>query len=153
MLSFEERMALLDQALSKHTPESLLAELQKFPAYGPSILSDISCLDIDELFNQYGYRIINKSPLTLTKEESIVSGLFANMLFQILVEYNEKGKVSLPELKEIPEKDKIWLENHLNLKSYSSPFKFKIYYNEHDFVENDNLILFHFINERELKIY
>ncbi|UJL36648.1 hypothetical protein [Pantoea agglomerans] len=37
MLSFEERMALLDMALEEHTPESLFEELSSFPAYGPSL--------------------------------------------------------------------------------------------------------------------
>lgn len=37
MLSFEERMALLDAALSEYTPESLFEELSKFPAYGRSL--------------------------------------------------------------------------------------------------------------------
>lgn len=37
ILSFEKRQELLRKALSEHTPESLLAELKKYPAYGPSI--------------------------------------------------------------------------------------------------------------------
>lgn len=39
MLSFEERMAMLDAVLETHTSESLFAELSKFPAYGPSLAS------------------------------------------------------------------------------------------------------------------
>lgn len=39
MLSFEERMALLDKALQEHTPESLYRKLSSFPAYGPTIVS------------------------------------------------------------------------------------------------------------------
>lgn len=37
MLSFEERIALLDAALEEHTPESLFAELSEYPACGPSL--------------------------------------------------------------------------------------------------------------------
>lgn len=41
MLSFEERMALLDAALEEHTPESLFAELSGFPAFGPSLAAHV----------------------------------------------------------------------------------------------------------------
>lgn len=41
MLSFEERMALLDAALSEYTPESLFEELSKFPAYGRSLAAHV----------------------------------------------------------------------------------------------------------------
>lgn len=46
MLSFEERMAILDAALAEHTPESLFNELSEFPAYGPSLAS--YCVEISE---------------------------------------------------------------------------------------------------------
>ncbi len=39
MLSFTERLALLQLALKEHTPESLYKELSKYPAIGPSLLS------------------------------------------------------------------------------------------------------------------
>ncbi|AZP27303.1 hypothetical protein Q4R98_00965 [Morganella morganii] len=41
MLSFEERMALLEAALSEYTPESLFEELSKFPAYGRSLAAHV----------------------------------------------------------------------------------------------------------------
>lgn len=41
MLSFEERMALLEAALDEHTPESLFAELSGFPAHGPSLAAHV----------------------------------------------------------------------------------------------------------------
>lgn len=37
ILPFSERMKLLGKALSEHTPESLYAELQKYPAFGAPI--------------------------------------------------------------------------------------------------------------------
>lgn len=39
MLSFEERMALLEAALAEHTPQSLMEKLNEYPAYGPSLAS------------------------------------------------------------------------------------------------------------------
>ncbi|MDK6378380.1 hypothetical protein [Citrobacter freundii] len=39
MLSFEERMALLNKALQEYTPESLYEKLRTYPAYGPTIVS------------------------------------------------------------------------------------------------------------------
>lgn len=39
MLSFEERMALLNRALQEYTPESLYNKLSSYPAYGPTIVS------------------------------------------------------------------------------------------------------------------
>ena len=39
MLSFEQRMALLDKALQQFTPESLYEKLSSYPAYGPTIVS------------------------------------------------------------------------------------------------------------------
>lgn len=49
ILPFEERQALLEKALSKHTPESLLAELQKYPAIGPSIVDFMPCEELKKL--------------------------------------------------------------------------------------------------------
>ncbi|MEX5768874.1 hypothetical protein AB4Y55_24320 [Serratia nematodiphila] len=46
MLSFEERMAILDEVLAEHTPESLFQELSETPACGPSLAS--YCLEISE---------------------------------------------------------------------------------------------------------
>lgn len=45
MLSFEERMKLLDAALEAYTPETLLAELSSFPAYGDSLAASyVACV-------------------------------------------------------------------------------------------------------------
>lgn len=52
ILPFEERLALLEKALSKHSPESLLAELQKYPAVGPSIVDFMPCEKLKELKNK-----------------------------------------------------------------------------------------------------
>ena len=38
MKTFEERMALLEKALSKETPESLFEKLNEFEACGPNIV-------------------------------------------------------------------------------------------------------------------
>ncbi|MCH4194006.1 MAG: hypothetical protein LKJ78_00195 [Serratia liquefaciens] len=38
MLSFEERMALLDKALSRHTAESLYEKLTSYAAVGPTVV-------------------------------------------------------------------------------------------------------------------
>lgn len=46
ILPFEERLALLEKALSEHTPESLLEELQKYPAVGPSIVDFQPCEEL-----------------------------------------------------------------------------------------------------------
>lgn len=39
MLSFEQRMALLNKALQQYNPESLYQKLSSYPAYGPTIVS------------------------------------------------------------------------------------------------------------------
>lgn len=49
ILPFEERFALLEKALSEHTPESLLEELQKYPAVGPSIIDFQPCEELERM--------------------------------------------------------------------------------------------------------
>lgn len=39
MLSFAKRLELLRLALKEHTPESLYKELSKYPAIGPTLVS------------------------------------------------------------------------------------------------------------------
>lgn len=148
MLSFEEKMALLDKELAAETSESLLKKLQQFPACGPT-LEEFASNDPLLVFEKYGYRITQNSPLQVEKGDTLVSGVFIQTLFELLNEYQKMNIAELPVLSELNETDKKWLVDHLFMKSYDSPVKFSIEYNENDVIKNDGFLLFHFVKERE----
>lgn len=51
-LSLQEKLALLDEALSEYTPEKLKEKLEEFPAVGPT-LSEFS-LSLNQQLKQLG---------------------------------------------------------------------------------------------------
>jgi len=149
MLSFEEKMALLDKELAAETSDSLLNKLQQFPACGPT-LEEFASHDPLLVFEKYGYTITQSSPLRVEKGETVVSGIFVQTLFELLNEYQKMNVNELPVLSELDKKDEKWLVDHLFMKSYESPVQFSIEYNEDDVIKNDGFLLFHFVKEREL---
>lgn len=148
MLSFEEKMALLDKELASETSESLFKKLQQFPACGPT-LEEFASHDPLLVFEKYGYKITQHSPLRVEKANAVVSGIFVQTLFELLNEYQSMNIDELPVLSELNETDKKWLTDHLFMKNYDSPVKFSIEYNENDIIKNDDFLLFHFVKERE----
>ena len=49
ILPFEKRLELLETAISKPTPEALLAELQSYPAIGPTCEEFFGADDAEDL--------------------------------------------------------------------------------------------------------